>query len=163
MKRLRIWSSWTYPWMILISILVYFGQFSILTGINQDVEYLPHAQNVRGQPLYLRNRNSFYEKYIRSAEDSSILKSNPNPSLISYPNINKDKGNVFKPKPLKPGPWIKMTTGEIWPKPKFQSTNFTILEIDINTFAIQVGKIVLLNNAVIQEYSEICNSIFALA
>ena len=138
--------------MILISILVYFGQFSSLTGINQDVEYLPHAQNVRGQPLYLRNRNSFYEKYIRSAEDSSILKSNPNPSLISYPNINKDKGNVFKPKPLKPGPWIKMTTGEIWPKPKFQSTNFTILEIDINTFAIQVGKIVLLNNAAIQEY-----------
>ena len=152
MKRLRIWSSWTYPWMIFFSILEYFRQYSSLTEINQDVEYLPHAQKNRGQPLYLRNRNSFYEKFIRSAEDSSILKSNPNPSLISYPNINKDKGNVFKPKPLKTGRWIKMTTGDIWPKPKFQSTNSTILEIDINTFAIQVGKIVLLNNAVIQEF-----------
>ena len=155
MKRLRIRSSWTYPWMIFFSILVYLytciQYLYSLTGINQDVEYLPHAQTVRGQPLYLRNRNSFYEKFIRSAEDSSILKSNPNPSLISYPNINKDKGNVFKPKPLKTGRWIKMTTGDIWPKPKFQSTNSTILEIDINTFAIQVGKIVLLNNAVIQE------------
>ena len=138
MKRLRIWSSWTYPWMIFFSILLYFPEFSSLTGINQDAEYVPHAQNVRGQPLYLQNRNSFYEKYIRSSKESSRLRSNPNPSLTSYPDINKDKGNVFKPKPLRPGPWIKMTTGEIWPKPKFQSTNSTILEIDINTFIIQV-------------------------
>ena len=152
MKRLRLWSSWTNPWMIFFSILVYFPQFSSLTGINQDVEYLPHGQNVRGQPLYLRNRNSFYEKYIRPSEDSSRLRSNPNPSLTSYPDINNDKGNVFKPKPLRPGPWIKMTTGEIWPKPKFQSTNSTILEIDINTFTMQVGKNILLNNRVIQEY-----------
>ena len=57
------------------------------------------------------------------------------------PNIDKDKGNVFKPKPLQPGPWITMTKGEIWPTPNHQQRNSSFLVLDVNKFKINVSKI----------------------
>lgn len=34
----------------------------------------------------------------------------------------QDEGNVFKPIPLTPGPWVKMSHGEIWPRPASRIT-----------------------------------------
>ena len=127
------------PKMLSLLILVVFPRSSSLEGIHQNVDYIPAVQQSNLQPLYLRNRNSFYERYIRPPENSQEERSNTNPSLKAYPDINKDKGNVFKPKPLRPGPWIQMSTGEIWPKPKFQTTNSVVLDIDVNSFSIKVN------------------------
>ena len=137
MKTLRLFTPWTFPWLITISTLGFFPLLSSPTGIHQHVEHLHQGHYVQQQPLYLRNRNSFYEKYIRPSEDSTASRSSTN--VRAYPDINKDKGNVFKPRPLRPGPWVKMSTGEIWPKPTFQATNFTVLTVDANIFIIKVS------------------------
>ena len=45
----------------------------------------------------------------------------------------------FRPSPLHPGPWVDMTRGSIWPKPKLQDTYASFLVLDPNTFSIKVG------------------------
>ena len=139
MKGHRLYTPLTYPRLVTISIFVFFPTLSSLTGIHQHVDHLHQGHYVREQPFYLRNQNSFYEKYIRPSEHSTRSRSNTNTNERAYPDINKDKGNVFKPRPLRPGPWIKMSTGEIWPKPKFQTTNSTVLTVDANIFVIKVS------------------------
>ena len=46
--------------------------------------------------------------------------------------------NAFKPQPLQPGPWMKMTHGQIWPKPKFQSFEEYFYVLDSENFEIKV-------------------------
>eukprot|EP00093_Oithona_nana_P011332 11332.XXX_523152_525192_1 [CDS] Oithona nana genome sequencing. len=42
----------------------------------------------------------------------------------------QDEGNVFKPNPLRPGPWVDMSHGAIWPRPAQQNSlpNFFVLD-----------------------------------
>ena len=89
-------------------------------------------------PPYVRTSNDFYERLVARptwTSDSGSKETN----LHEYPDIYKNKGNVFKPKPLKPGPWVTMTKGEIWPKPKYQQINSTFLILDVSTFRINVS------------------------
>ena len=106
-------------------------------AIHDDSEYIYESLPKQSNP-YIRSSNDYYEKYIRN---SGIQESKESASN-EYPDIYKDKGNVFKPKPLKPGPWVNMTRGKIWPKPKYQHTNSTFLVLDINKFRISVRKII---------------------
>ena len=59
-------------------------------------------------------------------------------SLLAFVQ-GQDEGNVFKPNPLTPGPWVKMSHGAIWPRPAQQSSlpNFFIL--DPNSFKFEVN------------------------
>ena len=50
----------------------------------------------------------------------------------------QDSGNVFKPAPLTPGPWVKMTHGSIWPRPKQQNSWPYYLVVDREHFNFQV-------------------------
>ena len=91
-------------------------------------------------PPYVRTSNDFYERLVARptwTSDSGSKETN----LHEYPDIYKNKGNVFKPKPLKPGPWVTMTKGEIWPKPKYQQINSTFLILDVSTFRINVSTV----------------------
>ena len=63
------------------------------------------------------------------------------PLPAELPEIHKENGNVFKPKPLQPGPWVTMTKGEIWPKPQYQQKNSSFLVLDVNKFRINVSEI----------------------
>ena len=47
--------------------------------------------------------------------------------------------NPFKPQPLHPGPWVEMTHGEIWPRPKFQQSESKFFVLDAENFKFQVG------------------------
>lgn len=80
-----------------------------------------------------------FQEYL---PDTDYLRDLPDiENLRELPDIHKDNGNVFKPKPLQPGPWVTMTKGEIWPKPKYQQKNSTFLVLDVNKFRINVSKI----------------------
>jgi len=49
--------------------------------------------------------------------------------------------NPFKPQPLHPGPWVEMTHGEVWPRPKFQQSEAKFFVLDAENFKFQlVGK-----------------------
>ena len=50
----------------------------------------------------------------------------------------QDSGNVFKPDPLTPGPWVKMTHGAIWPRPAQQSSFPDFFVLDPKSFRFQV-------------------------
>ena len=91
-------------------------------------------------PPYVRTSNDFYERLVARPTWTSDSESKET-SLHEYPDIYENKGNVFKPKPLKPGPWVTMTKGEIWPKPKYQQINSTFLILDVSTFRINVSTI----------------------
>ena len=42
-------------------------------------------------------------------------------STFQYFTIANDYNpHLFKPTPIRSGPWIQMTKGEVWPKPKLQ-------------------------------------------
>ena len=60
------------------------------------------------------------------------------PLPAQHPNINQDKGNVFQPGVMHPGPWVTMTNGEIWPKPKYQEKYSSFLVLNIKDFKIKV-------------------------
>ena len=51
----------------------------------------------------------------------------------------QDNGNVFKPDPLTPGPWVHMTHGQIWPRPAQQQTQPDFFVLDPKSFKIQVS------------------------
>ena len=51
----------------------------------------------------------------------------------------QDSGNVFKPDPLTPGPWVKMSHGAIWPRPAQQSSWPNFFVLDPKSFKLQVG------------------------
>ena len=51
----------------------------------------------------------------------------------------KDSGNVFKPEELKPGPWVEMTKGSIWPKPAQQTSSDNYFWVDPQTFKFKVN------------------------
>ena len=89
-------------------------------------------------PPYVRTSNDFYERLVARPTWTSDSGSKET-SLHEYPDIYENKGNVFKPKPLRPGPWVTMTKGEIWPKPKYQQINSTFLILDVSTFRINVS------------------------
>ena len=59
-------------------------------------------------------------------------------SLILALAQGQDEGNVFKPDPLIPGPWVKMTHGAVWPRPAQQTTWSTFFVIDPKSFRYQV-------------------------
>ena len=105
------------------------------TVIHEDPEYIYETLTKLSNP-YVRGSNDYYERYIRN----SGIKTPKESASNEYPDIRKNKGNVFKPKPLKPGPWVKMTKGSIWPKPKHQDTNSTFWLLDINKFEITVSE-----------------------
>ena len=48
--------------------------------------------------------------------------------------------NPFKPQPLHPGPWVEMTHGEIWPRPKFQQSESKFFVLDAENFKFQVSR-----------------------
>ena len=58
---------------------------------------------------------------------------------------NQNHGNVFKPQPLKPGPWVKMTHGAIWPKPANQTSSLNFFVIDQKNFKFQVSHWIFLS------------------
>ena len=60
-------------------------------------------------------------------------------ATIVHEHIKENKGNVFYPKPMHPGPWVSMTLGEIWPKPKHQEKYATFLVLNIKSFNIKVS------------------------
>ena len=91
-------------------------------------------------PPYVRTSNDFYERLVARPTWTSDSGSEET-SLHEYPDIYENKGNVFKPKPLRPGPWVTMTKGEIWPKPKYQQINSTFLILDVSTFRINVSTV----------------------
>ena len=91
-------------------------------------------------PPYVRTSNDFYERLVARPTWTSDSESKET-SLHEYPDIYENKGNVFKPKPLRPGPWVTMTKGEIWPKPKYQQINSTFLILDVSTFRINVSTV----------------------
>ena len=91
-------------------------------------------------PPYVRTSNDFYERLVARPTWTSDSESKET-SLHEYPDIYENKGNVFKPKPLRPGPWVTMTKGEIWPKPKYQQINSTFLILDVSTFRINVSNL----------------------
>ena len=51
----------------------------------------------------------------------------------------KNYGNVFKPENLKPGPWVEMTKGSIWPKPAQQTLSDYYFLVDPQTFKFKVN------------------------
>ena len=102
-------------------------------AIHEDPEYIYESLPKQSNP-YVRSSNDYYEKYIKNSGIQPPKERDSN----KYPDIHKNKGNVFKPKPLKPGPWVSMTKGSIWPKPKYQRTNTTFLLLDNNEFRITV-------------------------
>ena len=51
----------------------------------------------------------------------------------------QDSGNVFKPDPLTPGPWVQMSHGEIWPRPAQQKTWKNFFVLDPKHFKIEVN------------------------
>ena len=102
-------------------------------------------------PPYVRTSNDFYERLVARPTWTSNSGSKET-SLHEYPDIYENKGNVFKPKPLKPGPWVTMTKGEIWPKPKYQQINSTFLILDGSTFRINVSTVHLYECVVMLRY-----------
>lgn len=59
-------------------------------------------------------------------------------SLILALVQGQDNGNVFKPDPLKPGPWVDMSHGAVWPRPAQQSSWPNFFVLDPQSFKIQV-------------------------
>ena len=51
----------------------------------------------------------------------------------------KNYGNVFKSENLKPGPWVEMTKGSIWPKPAQQTLSDNYFLVDPQTFKFKVN------------------------
>lgn len=60
-------------------------------------------------------------------------------SLLTCQVHGQDDGNVFKPDPLTPGPWVKMSQGAIWPRPAQQSSGLDFFVLDPENFKIQVS------------------------
>ena len=50
----------------------------------------------------------------------------------------QDDGNVFKPNPLTPGPWVDMSHGAIWPRPAEQSSQPNFYLLDPKSFKFEV-------------------------
>ena len=50
----------------------------------------------------------------------------------------QDDGNVFKPNPLNPGPWVDMSHGAIWPRPAEQSSRPNFFVLDPKKFEFEV-------------------------
>lgn len=59
-------------------------------------------------------------------------------SLILALVQGQDNGNVFKPDPLRPGPWVHMSHGAVWPRPAQQSSWPNFFVLDPQSFKIQV-------------------------
>ena len=55
--------------------------------------------------------------------------------------------NPFKPQPLHPGPWVEMTHGEVWPRPKFQQSEAKFFVLDAENFKFQVGTYLHIHNS----------------
>ena len=112
---------------------------AIDNGAQYIYEHLPDQSNP-----YIRNSNEYYEKYkIKIGGDGNIRNYGIRgyeqiDQSNQYPDIHKKNGNVLKPKPLKPGPWVQMSRGRIWPEPKYQHTNSTFLVLDVSKFRISV-------------------------
>ena len=47
-------------------------------------------------------------------------------------------GDEFKNWPVKPGPWVQATKGEVWPKPKVSKPQQEFLVLRSNNFKFQV-------------------------
>ena len=131
--------------VLLFVMLNLFVLLFVIVAVNSLPKSAPLHEDTAAylQPLkpnpYIRSTNKFYEKYASTSKTTTPTTN----QLKEYPSIYKDKGNVFKPKPLQPGPWVPMTKGEIWPKPKFQLTNSTFLVLDVSQFRIHVSTIKL--------------------
>ena len=68
-------------------------------------------------------------------------------SLLATFVQGQDEGNVFKPNPLTPGPWVKMSHGAIWPRPAQQSSLPNFFVLDPNAFKFEVNSESYLTNA----------------
>lgn len=53
-------------------------------------------------------------------------------------SVALESGNVFKPTPLEPGPWVQMSQGAIWPRPAQQVSWPHFMMLDSKTFNFQV-------------------------
>lgn len=51
------------------------------------------------------------------------------------------EGDQFRPKPVGSGPWVNRTTGEAWPKPRYQVTqgDYFLLDPLIFEFKVRLG------------------------
>ena len=47
-------------------------------------------------------------------------------------------GDEFKNWPVKPGPWVQPTQGEVWPKPKVSKPQQEFLVLRSNSFRFEV-------------------------
>ena len=47
-----------------------------------------------------------------------------------FTNANDYNPHLFKPSPIRSGPWIQMTKGEVWPKPKLQVKKNQVLLVE---------------------------------
>ena len=47
-------------------------------------------------------------------------------------------GDEFKNWPVKPGPWVQQTKGEVWPKPKSSKPQQEFLVLRSNSFRFEV-------------------------
>ena len=51
----------------------------------------------------------------------------------------QDWGDVFVPDPLTPGPWVHMSSGNIWPRPAQQQTQTEYFVLEPRTFEFRVS------------------------